>query len=41
VYLTLAKSDKNVENKPMARLFCTFEKTVAFILPILAKNYIA
>jgi hypothetical protein len=33
----LAKSDKNVGNWPMAKLFCTLEKTVAFTAPILTE----
>lgn len=33
----LAKSDKNVENRSMAKLFCTIEKTFVFTAPILTK----
>jgi len=33
----LAKSDKNVENRPMEKLFCTLEKTIAFTAPIITK----
>jgi len=33
----LTKSDKNVENRSMEKLFCTLEKTVAFTAPILTK----
>jgi hypothetical protein len=33
----LAKPDKNVESRPMAKLFCTLEKTVVFTAPILTK----